>query len=206
MGIVERKERQKESLRQEILDTSREILLSDGYERLSMREVARRIEYSATTIYLYFKNKDEILYHLSEEALEKLLAVVSMACEKEATAVQRVRAAFSAYMDFGFNEPDRYKLIFMTDIEQFVSVKRLLSPNTAGTRLHDLFCRLLEEALPWSSLSLDTETSFQMIWAFCHGLVSLLISRSRYPWGDREGLINSSLDFICGQFLAGSGG
>ena len=69
MGIVERKKRQRESLRHEILDASREILLAGGYAQLSMRGIAKRIEYSPTTIYLYFKYKDEILYHLCVEAL-----------------------------------------------------------------------------------------------------------------------------------------
>ena len=57
MGIKERRERQKEHLREEILEAARELFLKEGVENVSMRAIAKRIEYSPTTIYLYFKDK-----------------------------------------------------------------------------------------------------------------------------------------------------
>ena len=57
MGIKERQVRQKEVLRQDILDAARDLFIEEGYENTSMRKIAERIEYSPTTIYYYFKDK-----------------------------------------------------------------------------------------------------------------------------------------------------
>ena len=72
MGIKERREREKENLRRDILDVAREMFATEGYESVSMRKIADKIEYSATTIYLYFKDKNELLYQICEETFEQL--------------------------------------------------------------------------------------------------------------------------------------
>ncbi len=73
MGIRERRAREKEDLKQEILDAARDLFIRDGYESVSMRKIADRIEYSPTTIYLYFRDKSELFDCLSEQAFGKLL-------------------------------------------------------------------------------------------------------------------------------------
>ena len=67
MGTTERRARAKQLLRGEILDAARELFIKHGYENVSMRKIAEKIEYSPTTIYLYFHDKSEILHTLCEE-------------------------------------------------------------------------------------------------------------------------------------------
>src|ERR1043165_1042301 len=74
MGVAERKSRQKENTRQEILDAARDLFVHDGYENVSMRKIAEKVEYAPGTIYLYFKDKAEILDTLCEQTFEKLRA------------------------------------------------------------------------------------------------------------------------------------
>ena len=69
----ERRAREKEDLRQEILDAARELFIREGYDAVSMRKIADKIEYSPTTIYLYFRDKSELFDCLSEQAFGKLL-------------------------------------------------------------------------------------------------------------------------------------
>ena len=57
MGVTERRERERQAVRQEILDAARALFIEEGYEKTSMRKIAEKIEYSPTTIYLYFKDK-----------------------------------------------------------------------------------------------------------------------------------------------------
>jgi AcrR family transcriptional regulator len=196
MGIVERKERQKESLRQEILDASREILLARGYAQLSMRGIAERIEYSPTTIYLYFKNKDEILYHLCVEALERQFEVIHAAGRDEPSPLLRLRAALRAYIDFGLSEPDRYQITYMADISQYVSMSSILEQGSFAFRLRELLRHRVNEVLIDSGCNLDTESVSQALWAHCHGIVSLLIGRPDFPWVEREKLIETGLDIV----------
>jgi AcrR family transcriptional regulator len=73
MGVKDRRARQKQLLRQQILDAARELLVEEGYDQLSMRKVAERIDYSPTAIYLHFKDKQELVFSLCEESFAKLV-------------------------------------------------------------------------------------------------------------------------------------
>jgi AcrR family transcriptional regulator len=194
MGIIERKERQKESLRQEILDAARDILLTEGFARLSMRSIAKRIEYSPTTIYLYFKNKEELLYHLCDEVFERLLGILEKAGDGEASALARLRAAMQSYIDYGLSEPDRYRIAFMADINPYVSAKNFLDEGKNGFKLLRDFHVKVEAALAEVSSPLTPSHVVQALWAHAHGIVSLLIINPDFPWAKRDDLINTSLD------------
>jgi AcrR family transcriptional regulator len=194
MGIVERKERQKESLRLDILDAARDILLTEGYARLSMRGIAKRIEYSPTTIYLYFKNKEELLYHLCDEVYERLLEAQESAGAGETSALARLRAAMRSYIDYGLSEPDRYRIAFMADINPHVNVRNFLEEGKNGYKLLHSFHRKVEAALGEVSSPLAPDHVVQAFWAHTHGIVSLLIINPDFPWADRDALINTSLD------------
>jgi len=196
MGIVERKERRKESLRQEILDAARDILLAEGYAKLSMRGIAERIEYSPTTIYSYFRNKEEILHHLCEEALERQLSVIQKAGRDKPSPVPRLRAELRAYIDFGLSEPGRYQIVYMADLSQYVSMASILEEGSPAFRLRELIRREIDDVLGNTGGDLDTETISQAVWAHCHGIVSLLIGRPDFPWVDRERLIETGLDIL----------
>src|SRR5260370_42086235 len=72
MGVQERRARQKEGVREEILDAARALFVKEGYEHVSIRKIAGKIEYAPGTIYLYFRDKAEILHRLCEETFSKL--------------------------------------------------------------------------------------------------------------------------------------
>ena len=77
MGILERKEREREDMRRLILNAARELFLEQGYEKTSIRNIADVIEYSPATIYLYYKDKNELFFALHEEAFLKLMEELS---------------------------------------------------------------------------------------------------------------------------------
>jgi len=70
MGVQERRAREKKELRQEILDAARDLFVREGFENVSMRKIAEKIEYSPTTIYLYFQDKADLLDCICEETFE----------------------------------------------------------------------------------------------------------------------------------------
>ena len=72
MGIKERHERDREAVRRGILDAARELFVAEGYQNVSIRKVAERIEYSPAAIYLYFPSKDDIFFALAEEGFRLL--------------------------------------------------------------------------------------------------------------------------------------
>ena len=72
MGIKERQERDREAVRRAILDAARDLFVSEGYQNVSIRKIAERIEYSPAAIYGYFPSKDDIFFALAEEGFRLL--------------------------------------------------------------------------------------------------------------------------------------
>ena len=81
MGISERKEREKQELRSKILEAANKMLAKEGYEKTSLRKIAKEVEYSVGTIYLYFKNKDELFFAIHEEGFNLLYEKLAPAME-----------------------------------------------------------------------------------------------------------------------------
>src|SRR5215472_14434041 len=100
MGIVERKARQREGTRQEILDAARELFVHDGYANVSMRKIAEKAEYAPGTIYLYFRDKSEILESLCEETFAKLHKRLENIEKDSADLLDGLRRALESYIRF----------------------------------------------------------------------------------------------------------
>lgn len=114
MGIAERKNRQKQALRERILDAARRIVMREGFAALSMRKIADAIEYSPATLYLHFASRDEIARALCAEGYAQLLETfVPLAAI--ADPAERLKALGRAYVAFGVAHPETYRLIFMED-------------------------------------------------------------------------------------------
>jgi AcrR family transcriptional regulator len=112
MGIEERKQRDKEHMRRLILDAAREIFLEKGYYQASIRNIADKIEYSPGTIYLYFKEKDEIFHDLHNEAFGQLLQEMAPLRAVQ-NPFERLIAMGRIYMEFAFKNKDLYDLMFI---------------------------------------------------------------------------------------------
>ncbi|RZF30415.1 TetR/AcrR family transcriptional regulator [Paraburkholderia sp. UYCP14C] len=114
MGIAERKNRQKQALRERILDAARRIVVREGFAALSMRKIADAIEYSPATLYLHFASRDDIARALCAEGYAQLLATF-VPLVQIADPAERLKALGRAYVAFGVEHPETYRLIFMED-------------------------------------------------------------------------------------------
>src|SRR5437660_10594166 len=100
MGVKERREREKSETRDKILDAARELFVTEGFEGVSMRRVAEKIEYSPTAIYVHFADKNELFHELCREDFARLQEVMtspSMAVDP----VERLRQIGRNYVEFG---------------------------------------------------------------------------------------------------------
>src|SRR6266478_3979469 len=128
MGVKERRARQKKFLRQEILDAASELFVRDGYENVSMRRIADRIEYSPTTIYLYFKDKAELLENICNETFSKLSQRLSRIMEQPGEPVERLKRGLIAYIEFGLENPHHYRSTFMMPIPEEFKPEKYAKP------------------------------------------------------------------------------
>jgi AcrR family transcriptional regulator len=116
MGITERREREREQVRTRILDAAREILSEDGLAGLSMRGIAERIEYSPATIYLYFRDKDELTREIVQQGFERMNGYVAEEIAalgpRAANALDRYSAMGRAYARFALENTAYFRVMF----------------------------------------------------------------------------------------------
>src|SRR4030042_5336268 len=112
MGLRERKERNKQNLRQAILDAAQELFVQNGYVNVSMRKIADKIEYSPTTIYLYFKNKHGIFEALMEDYFTRLKHAFDSSKNEKRDLLTSMKNDMRTYILFGLENPNYYRLAF----------------------------------------------------------------------------------------------
>jgi AcrR family transcriptional regulator len=83
MGIQERKEREKEALRGRIIEAATELFREETYANVSMRKIAARVEYSVGTLYLYYRDKDELFLAVQEAAFERAFEFIQQLPDSE---------------------------------------------------------------------------------------------------------------------------
>src|SRR4051812_37274846 len=113
MGIKERQERDREAIRRAILDAARELFVAEGYQTVSIRKIAERIEYSPAAIYGYFPSKDDIFFSLAEEGFRLLAAGSDSLIDEHKPALDRVRAIFWKLYEFSREHPQYFALMFV---------------------------------------------------------------------------------------------
>src|ERR1700686_1186529 len=105
MGSQQRREREKQAIRQSILSAARQIAIEEGWQAVTTRKVADRIEYSQPTIYEYFENKQAILLALLHHGYERMCQTMQQAVERTANPEERLLAISEAYWNFAFTSP-----------------------------------------------------------------------------------------------------
>ena len=193
--VKERRAREKEQLRREILDAARDLFVREGYENVSMRRIAERIEYSPTTIYLYFQDKAELLYCLCEETFARLVKEFErLKAEDSGDPVRCLRRGMRAYIEFGLKYPNHYKVTFIMHPEHHEPDK-YMNPDSMGMKAFAFLPALVGEAVRQGKFrQVDVAATSQTLWAAIHGLTSLLIVHPDFPWVNRSELIDHLID------------
>jgi AcrR family transcriptional regulator len=195
MGIIERKERDKQEMRLKILETAKQIFIEEGFEKASIRAIADRIEYSPATIYLYFKDKNELFFSVHEMGFEKLIFEMTTAIEGITDPVDELRARGFAYMKFAFQNPEMYDLMFIQNAPM-ESMKDSES-WACGHRCFMLMCETIQRCIDTKTLRItNLYIAAMSIWSFMHGLVSLKIRNrfQKFEGVELEVLMNGSVE------------
>jgi len=111
MGVAERKEREKKQRRKAILEAAEKVFFSKGVEEATMDDVAKAAELSKGTLYLYYKNKEDLLHAIVNNGLDILYNMFEKAVKKEKRGIDKILAVGKAYCEFYREETDYYKII-----------------------------------------------------------------------------------------------
>ncbi len=197
MGVKERKLRQKRFLRQEILDAASELFVKEGYENVSMRRIADKIEYSPTTIYLYFRDKAELLEQVCQETFSRLSQHLRAIVEQPGDPIERLRRGLIAYAHFGLDNPHHYRATFMMPIPEGFDQAKYTKPDSPGLQAFDFLRRCVFDCISAGKIHCqDPELASQTLWCGVHGVTSLMITHALFPWVGREQVIESVVDTL----------
>lgn len=111
MGITERKEREKQQRREEIVSAAEKVFFSKGFDQSTMDDIADRAELSKGTLYLYFKSKEQLHMEVARKAIILLSSWTSVAAEKGTNALEKLRQMGRATIEFYRTYPDQMKSI-----------------------------------------------------------------------------------------------
>lgn len=177
MGIKERKERHREDFKALILEAAKKLFVTHGYEATSIRKIAAEIEFSPTTIYLYYKDKTDIAYALHQEGFG-LLRERFAALEFVDSAFDRLKAMGRAYIQFAVDHPDFYELMFvMKEPMQYLQAHHPEEDWPEGERVFDGLIQTVEGCKEQGYFTaMPTEEAAMLSWSVVHGLCSLHIT------------------------------
>lgn len=113
MGIKERQEREREAVQRAILDAARDLFVREGFQHVSIRKIAERIEYSPAAIYSYFPSKDDIFFALAEEGFRLLHSPDRHEALRGRPPLERIRALFWHFYQFSREQPQYFSLMFL---------------------------------------------------------------------------------------------
>ncbi|MFN8549761.1 MAG: TetR/AcrR family transcriptional regulator [Candidatus Eisenbacteria bacterium] len=198
MGTKERRERERQEVRGLILDAARELFATAGYEAVTMRRVAEKIEYSPTAIYLHFKDKQELLAELCRTDFLSL-AQAFQRIARVTDPIERIRRIGLAYVKFAQEHPHHYRLMFMTPAPEAVT-----DPDKQGKGNPEqdayAFLRLaVQQAMADGRLRReldDADLVTQTAWAGVHGVISLHLALGNSPWVPWRSLKRSAESMI----------
>ena len=187
--------------RHEILTAAKELFANEGFARVTTRALAEKAGLSQTGLYLYFATKEDILRAISDQTHDALAAAFDRAVADASTPSERLRKLVRVYIDFGLAHPAEYQLTFIVGPDALSPINKDFSrpfeQQEPGARSFLRFRAHLAALLSAEQLGgLDPMAAAQILWFVGHGAVSLLISRSHFPWADRETLIDGVVNLV----------
>jgi len=197
MGVAERKQRAKEEMRERILETARRLFLEKGFEHTSLRNIAEAIEYSPATIYLYFKDKNELFHALHIEGFKMMLEYMQPLAEI-ADPFDRLVELSHTYIRFARENPEFYDLMFImtAPMDALDSEEKW----AMGDQTFGFVVNLVEQCQQAGRFQGKDAYQFAFYcWASVHGLVSLEIrqrTRVCHDEGMRAILVEESLSYF----------
>ena len=171
MSIATRKQREKGEMRTLILDAARKIFLEKGYYEASLRNIAEQIEYSPGTIYLYFKDKDEIFHALHEEGFRRMLEKMQP-LEHVTDPFERLKAMGLVYLEFAKNNKDFYDLMFI--MQAPINHEKDMVDWQMGQRTLDYLKNVIKQCQQKGHFKKQSVEYLSFtIWSTMHGMCAL---------------------------------
>lgn len=203
MSIKERKEKEKEQMTNLILDAASTIISNEGIEQLSIRKIAKMIDYSPTIIYHYFKDKDDIIYQFVGK---KYLEIIKNVVDQNSNCIDlidRLKGMLYTYIKGALENPEIYKVVMLSsnkDVIKHTSV--LFREDSSRTKLMNIFYELIEQIINKNDLgSISIDSILQIVWTSTFGLIIRLIIENEVSKEEKEKVIKTHIEMIINRVI-----
>jgi AcrR family transcriptional regulator len=200
MSAKDRRAREKQQLRQQILDAARDLLVREGYDHLSMRRVADRIDYSPTAIYLHFKDKQDLVFSLCDETFARLVRELETLEADYPDPLVRLRKGMERYIAFGLKNPQHYVPAFILPHPEALDSMRqaeIVSADSNALRALGTLRNTIADCVRAKRIRrVDPDITARAFWTALHGITSALIVHRDFPWGDEDKVVRTLLDAL----------
>jgi AcrR family transcriptional regulator len=207
LGVKERQGREREAVSRAILDAARDLFVAEGYNNVSIRKIAERIEYSPAAIYSYFPSKDDIFFALAEEGFRILFDCTTLAepsAEAPADVLGPIRQAFMRVYEFSKSHPEYFALMFLDR-----SVPRISKDWGRFGFVRDM--RLQLDALIKNAIDAGqfpagsrADALFRIMLTAVHGAAVMRLCDRLAPGEDADAIARDALEAVLAGLRAGS--
>jgi AcrR family transcriptional regulator len=204
LGVKERQERERETVARAILDAARDLFVTHGYQEVSIRKIAEKIEYSPAAIYSYFPSKDDIFFALAQEGFDLLFSyaeVPEIAAEDPADRLQR---QFWRYYEFSKAHPEYFALMFLDRTVPRIS-QNWERFGLVAEKKHDLIIGI-QHAIDAGAFPQGTPAYavFHIVLAAIHGVATQRLCDRLPPGTDADVLARATLTTVIAGLKAGA--
>ena len=175
MSVQERKQRERADRERLIVATARELAEQQGWDAVTTRRLAERIEYSQPVLYSHFRGKREIIGAVALEGASEMAEAMRAATAAAAAPRERVAALAHAYLDFADRNPAVYDALFQLD------GGLAYAQEDTPVQLKDAFAALMETLGEVAGDGVGPELFTEVFWASLHGIATLTRSRRLLP-------------------------
>lgn len=197
MGTKERRENERQKIKKEIYKAASEIIINEGYSKLSIRKIASKIDYSPAFIYNYFENKADIVSSIWKENANEIIDTMSKLKLTSDNEKENIKHLYKTYISLILESPEEYRAIMLNDIE---GISRIYFDFTEeekeNLRIKDIK-KYYDKCLEVGILrTVDTEKYAFFSWISINGLISNIILSSNKDKEFIDKLIDDYLDFM----------
>jgi len=172
MGISERRQRQKDLVKNDIICSAWQMVMKDGWQALSIRKIAEAIEYSVPVIYDHFENKEAILLEFSKKGFAMLSEKILEAKNQHSDPAEQIKAMADAYWDFALNNTEHYQLMFGIGMACCEISKAMPEQEKFRSLVMEPIEALIEKS---KRSDLNACLKYHTFWSVMHGLISIKI-------------------------------
>jgi AcrR family transcriptional regulator len=187
-----------ETLREDLLEATERLMIETGSaDAVSIRAIADAVGVTPPSIYLHFPDKESLVLAVCERHFDAFDAVIEEAGRSTDDPVESLRRRGRAYVRFGLENPEPYRILFMTRTDSTPQRDAVVG---AGARAFQHLVDAVQRCIDAGAFRpVDPVLAATGVWTAVHGVTSLLISMPGFPWPDVERLV----DHVCGTQTLG---